>query len=193
MSGIGHNNGPTLEPGFGWRRHSWARARADLIPNLPVEILRRRVSRAKDLGLPYKTYASVRASTGRDVIGFLFSNNALRVLRAHDAVPVERVEQLRKLQHADLLGLVHPPVSPTDLSGRCKEADIALLSVNTAPVFDAPWSAIRQRVCAPIADAGLPRDGILVIGDTSHERLWSEAGKLAGFLHSDRYFEGAAG
>ena len=63
MSQIGHNNGPSMETGRGFRVHAWSKARADLIPNLPIEILRGRVRRAKELGLPYKTYASVRAST----------------------------------------------------------------------------------------------------------------------------------
>lgn len=70
--GIGDNNGPTLEAGFAFRKHAWTRARRNLLPNLPVEILKTRLRRAQELGLAYKTYASIRASTGRDVIGFLF-------------------------------------------------------------------------------------------------------------------------
>ena len=29
MSGIGHNGGPTMEKGRGWRRYAWKRARAE--------------------------------------------------------------------------------------------------------------------------------------------------------------------
>ena len=43
MTGIGHNGGPTLEPGFGWRRHCWTAARAGLLPTLPIEVVRLRV------------------------------------------------------------------------------------------------------------------------------------------------------
>ncbi|TMV67455.1 hypothetical protein FGG78_32035, partial [Thioclava sp. BHET1] len=64
--GPGHNGGPTMEPGFGWRKHCWSKARQDLLPHLPIEILRNRVRRAKELGLEYRTYASVRAATGHD-------------------------------------------------------------------------------------------------------------------------------
>ncbi len=59
----GHNGGPTLEPGGAWRRHCWRKARADLLPHLPIEVLRTRVRRAGELGLDYRTYASVRAAT----------------------------------------------------------------------------------------------------------------------------------
>ncbi len=48
--GIGHNGGPTLEPGAGWRRHAWSRARADLLPTLPLEVVRLRVARARNWG-----------------------------------------------------------------------------------------------------------------------------------------------
>ncbi len=77
--GLGHNGGPTMEPGYGWRLHCWKKARADLLPHLPIEVLRTRVKRAAELGLEYRTYASVRAATGHDVVAFLFSSNALRV------------------------------------------------------------------------------------------------------------------
>ncbi|MEM9350184.1 MAG: hypothetical protein AAGA47_07975, partial [Pseudomonadota bacterium] len=81
-AGIGHNNGPSMEAGYTYRKHQWKKAREALLPTLPLMIVRMRVKRAKELGLDYKTYAGVRASTGRDVIGFLFSSNALRLVRA---------------------------------------------------------------------------------------------------------------
>ena len=36
MAGIGHNNGPTMEAGESWRRHAWGKARARLLPVLPI-------------------------------------------------------------------------------------------------------------------------------------------------------------
>jgi len=41
-----------MEPGFGFRKHAWTKARAALLPSLPLEIVRLRVERAKRLGLP---------------------------------------------------------------------------------------------------------------------------------------------
>jgi hypothetical protein len=79
-AGPGHNRGPALQPAGGWHLHCWRRARADLLPHLPIEGVRLRVRRAGELGLDYKTYASVRAATGHDVVAFLFSSNAVRVM-----------------------------------------------------------------------------------------------------------------
>ena len=83
MSGIGHNNGPTMEGGAGWRRHCWTKAREELLPTLPLEVVRLRVKRAAELGLDYRAYASFRASTGHDVV-------ALRGVDL-DIAPGERV------------------------------------------------------------------------------------------------------
>lgn len=187
LQGIGHNNGPTMEAGFAWRKHSWARARRDLLPTLPIEVLRKRVSRAKELGLPYKTYASVRAASGHDVIGFLFSNNALRVLSQVGQPPAQRVEKLKSV-NAGKAALVHRPVDPEDLRKILEGQGITLDAAAPAPHFADTWSQIAARVMDPVRQANWPREGVLVIGDTTHERDWSEAAKLAGFLPSDMFF-----
>ncbi len=186
-AGPGHNNGPTMEAGFAFRKFSWRKARKDLLPTLPIEVLKTRVRRAAELGLPYKTYASVRASTGRDVVGFLFSNNALRVIAKHDMIPRERAEKLRQLNDTHLAALVHMPLSAADLARIAQDAQINL-DTSQAPHFTARWSEIRTLARKPIRAAGLPLDGVLVVGDQTLERDWSEAGKLAGYLPADLYF-----
>jgi hypothetical protein len=183
---LGHNNGPTMEAGFAWRKHSWTKARADLLPTLPIEVLRRRVARAKALGLPYKTYASVRASTGRDVVGFLFSNNALRVHRPGDTVPADRITQLGQSE-AHLTALAHAPLSPSRLAELLAAGGIAVQTA-PAPHVAQSWRATAEAVLRPLRAAKLPRDGVLVIGETALEAEWSEAAKLAGYLTSDRFF-----
>ena len=62
MSGLGHNRGPTMEKGRAWRRYAWTRARSELMPTLPIEVARRRVRRARELGIDYKSYAGIRAA-----------------------------------------------------------------------------------------------------------------------------------
>lgn len=181
---LGHNYGPTMEGGFAFRKFAWTRARADLIPNLPIEILRTRVKRAKALGLPYRTYASVRASTGRDVVGFLFSNNALRMMKPDQPSP--RADALQGA-NAKFAALAHRPLDP-DLMAETLAAQGLAISVAQAPHFAQSWSDIRAAVQAPLRVAKLPLDGVLVIGDTTHERDWSEAARLAGFLLADAYF-----
>ena len=185
---LGHNNGPSMEGGFAFRKHAWTKARADLIPTLPIEILRTRVKRAKALGLPYQTYASVRASTGRDVVGFLFSNNALRTIRDVKDLPAARAARLTTLEGAGLSCLTHPPLDPKALEEHLRKAHEVQVICEYAPNLSAAWSDIRARVQAPLRQANLPLDGVLVIGDTVLEREWSEAGRLAGFVPSDVFF-----
>jgi len=172
MSLLGHNNGPTMEPGYGWRKHSWAKARADLLPTLPIEVLRTRVRRAKALGLPYKTYASVRAASGHDVVGFLFSNNALRAIRNVESLPADRLDR---------------PLDPEALALRFQDQGVTIFT-DRAPHFADRWSDIASAVAAPLRRAGLPRDGVLVVGNTTFEQEWSQAGRLAGFISADQFF-----
>ncbi len=189
MSLLGHNNGPSMEAGYGWRKHSWAKARRDLLPTLPIEVLRRRVNRAKELGLPYKTYASVRAASGHDVVAFLFSSNALRVFRDGAPMPAHRAEKLLSVEKASLTTLAQPPLDPARLIATLmSEHGIALKAAGPAPHFAASWSDIGAAVIAPLRAAGLPRDGVLVVGDTDAERDWCAAGRLAGFVPSDVHF-----
>ncbi len=179
--GIGHNNGPTSEAGESWRRFAWTRARADLLPTLPIEVVRLRVRRAQALGLPYKTYASVRASTGHDLIGFLFSSNALALLRS-EALPQDRAAKLATVQAARH-ALVHRPLLP-DRVALNPQIDAA----HAAPRFAESWSAMRDTLRDLIVSTGSPADRWLVVGETAFERDWAEAAKAAGFLSGEAYF-----
>lgn len=181
MTQIGHNKGPTMEPGGAWRRYAWSRARAELLPRMPIEVVRRRVRRARDLGLDYKSYAGIRAATGRDVIALLFSDNALRLLR-DGRMPADRDAKLATLRGAGALALVHPPHRPAIVI----ERNSVLQCADTAPSAFAGWSEVRDRVLA--LKGTLPADGVVVIGETWAERDWCEAARLAGFLTADRYF-----
>ena len=113
---IGHNNGPTMEPGATWRRHCWTTARQALLPTLPVEVVRTRVRRARELGLDYRTYASVRAQTGHDVVAFLFSSNALRVRPLSPALPADRAARLNAIAGATRIGLAVAPLAVSALA-----------------------------------------------------------------------------
>lgn len=179
---LGHNNGPTMEPGFGWRKTAWTKARRDLLPSLPIEVLRLRVKRARMLGLDYKTYASVRASTGRDVVGFLFSTNALGVLRPEDTLPEPVAQRLQSISEAARVAMTQGSVWPQT---------IPLVHLDAA--YPAPgawdcWSDIRTNVQRALHAEGLPADGTLVVGVTTAERDWSQAGRTAGFVSAERFF-----
>lgn len=180
--GIGHNNGPTMEAGFGWRKHVWTKARAQLLPSLPIEIVRLRVKRAEALGLPYKTYASVRASTGQDVIGFLFSSNALRLLRQTDRLSADLSEKIATLQDCDRTALLRPAIAAATVIPPCDAAQ-------PGPAPHLSWSAMRDHLRGVLRSRGRAGDSYLLIGATDEERSWAEAAKTAGFLQAERYFD----
>jgi hypothetical protein len=183
MAGIGHNSGQVMEPGHAWRKHVWTKARKQLMPTLPIEVIRMRVRRAAQLGLPYKTYAGIRASSGDDVIGFMFSNNALRVFRAGQVIPAERAKTLNDLTGVLRVGLAHAPVQPTHLTA-LPQIDRAY----RAPQFSSSWSAVRDQLSAIALDTNTPNGRVILVGDTAFEREWVETGKLAGYLPADKYF-----
>ncbi len=185
MSGPGHNNGPTLERGAGWRRYAWRRARAELLPTLPLEVVRLRVRRARELGIDYRSYASVRAATGRDVIALLFSENALKITSAAPLVPVETAAKLAAVAGAERQVAVYRPLTPD----RVRAANPALIdAAELAPTLADTWPETRQRLAAFTRARGLPSDAVLVVGATTLEADWVAAGRMAGFLPAMRYF-----
>ena len=183
MDRIGHNGGPTMEPGAAWRRHCWQAARAALVPTLPLEVLRTRVRRAKDLGLDYKTYASVRAATGHDVVACLFSSNALR-LRPHQVeLPPDRAERLFGVVACDRVALVQGRID----GGAVLAANPGLLDrVGRAPLalagFREAGGALRLIL------GKVPGDRVVLIGDMTLEQAWCAAGRLGYYLPAERYF-----
>lgn len=181
MSGLGHNGGPTMEQGRGWRRYAWKRARAELLPRMPIEVVRRRVKRARELGIDYKSYAGIRAATGRDVIALLFSDNALRLM-ADARMPADRGAVVEAIASADRLALVHAPHVPQVVLAR----NPTLAAVDHAPGLTATWGEVRERVQQ--LKGALPADGVVVIGETWLEREWCEAARLAGYLPASRFF-----
>lgn len=182
MSGIGHNLGPSLEGGVSWRKHCWATARERLVPVLPIEVVRLRVRRAKELGLDYKTYAGVRAATGHDVVAFLFSSNALRVTVMRPAMPLDRAAKLATVA-CGRLALAVAPLTP----GMVADANPIVLDGSfAAPFALAGFGEMRERLRATLGK--VPSDQVILVGDLGLERDWCAAGRLAGYLPAERYF-----
>ena len=189
-AGIGHNGGPTMEAGHAWRRHCWQRARADLLPKLPIEVVRNRVARARALGLDYKTYAGVRSTTGRDLVAFLFSSNALGLSAREARLPADREAFLRAGPACDRLVAVHRPIPADDLPERLgRDHAVVVRAAFTAPSILDSWSATSARLRGQIGALGLPSDAVLLVGDGPLEREWLAAGRFAGYLSADAYFK----
>jgi hypothetical protein len=184
MTLIGHNGGPTMEPGASWRRHCWTKARRELLPAMPLEVIEYRVKRARELGLDYRTYAGVRATTGRDIVAFLFSSNALRLNRT-DLLPEPEAAKLASLVEAGRLAAVCRPLDPGAVLAR---NPAALDHTGTAPTVWESWSETRGFLLAITKSARVPADAVLVVGEGALERGWSGTARLAGFLPASRYF-----
>lgn len=180
---IGHNGGPALTTqGRGWATHCWGQARRSLLPHLPVEMVRLRVRRAAELGLDYKTYAGVRATTGRDLVAFLFSSNALG-LHARRMVPDPvRGARLAGLADCGRIALAQAPLTPETVFTALPVLD----AVAIAPAPHAPPAIVRDRVRAALGTH--PAATVLLVGDTAWERDWCAVAGLAGYLAADRYF-----
>lgn len=185
MSTLGHNKGPTMETGQSWRRHAWSKARKQLLPTLPVEVVRLRVRRAKEIGLDYRTYASIRAASGHDVIAFLFSTNALRLLPPTPALPADRQDKLAALAGVGRVALVRAPLHPETV---LRLADPHLDHAVAAPRPFATWSETRVAVQAALRNANWSADRVVMVGETFEERDWAQAARLAFYLPAERFF-----
>jgi len=185
MAGIGHNGGPGI--GNGFRAHCWTVARRELLgARLPVEVVRMQVRRAKELGLDYKTYAGVRATTGRDLIAFLYSSNALGIFRSGQPVPAPAAARIAASGASAHLGCA-PGLAPDVLARQ-----IGAVSGRALAPFGSNWSAMRDEMKTWLKAQGLPGDAVLMIGETAHEREMMTAGGLAGFVTGQAFFAGVA-
>lgn len=193
-AGIGHNNGPSMDGGAGFRRYAWKRARRELVgARVPVEIVRLRVRRAKALGLAYPHYASILLGTGRDIAGFLFTVDGLqlRLLRELEAKPAV-AERLKAIESAGRLALSPPEESAEAFRVELAAATGARIDAAApAPETGAGWGVARARILAALSPLRLPRDAVVMIGEGREEERWAEAARLARFLPGAVYF-GAA-
>lgn len=64
---------------------------------------------------------------------------------------------------------------------------------NKAPSFTDTWGQTRDQILNHIYSDRLPCDGGVIVGDTSQERAWVEAARLAGYVSTGQFFapEGA--
>jgi hypothetical protein len=184
---IGHNAGPPLDPGQSWRAHCWRKARADLTPRLPLEIVKRRVRRAQELGLAYPAYASILLGTGRDIVGFLFTAEAVRLRLEKDArIADAAVAKLAALARCDRL-LLAPTPDPEALRDSLAASGARFDAVGPPPETARAAQAALRALLDP---RKLPGDAVVMVGARPEERGWAEAARLARFLGADAYFAG---
>jgi hypothetical protein len=176
-----------MASGRAFRTLAWTRARRDLLPSLPLEVVRIRVKRAKRLGLPYKTYATIRATTGCDIVAFLFSGNALELRPARVTCPAPVARRLAGLDGAvDRVAAVYAPMRPDAVLAA---NDAVLDAVARAPGFTESWTQTRDRLRGIIAAQGVPTDAVVLVSATAVEQDWCGAAGLAGRIGADAFFD----
>ena len=192
LPGIGHNEGPPLDAGRSWRAHCWRKARSDLLPKLPLEIVRRRVARARQLGLAYPQYASILLGTGRDIVAFLFTSDGLGLrLERELRMPQQVSQKLAGLQGCDRLLLAGAGADIPALQQALTDRRISFAAVTAAPPPGARWGEGRAAIRSVLDPRRLPGDAVVMIGTAPHERAWADAARLAGFLPAESYFASA--
>lgn len=187
-AGPGHNGGPSLGGGATWRTHCWRAAREALLPKLPIEVVRLRVKRAREIGLDYRTYSGLRAATGHDLVAFLFSTNALSLLRDQDRMRADEAAKLARLSGIVQLVAVQPPLDPARIAATLAAQSVPVTASAPAPGLAEGWRATRERLLGFAAIARTPADRILVIGDTAIEADWAATARMAGYLSAARFF-----
>lgn len=178
----GHNKGPSMESGTSWRRHCWGRARKALLPHLPIEVLRGRLRRAEELGLNYRTYAGIRATTGRDIVAVLFSSNALELRRGHLLIAAKTAQKLERM-HAERRGLATAPLRPDEML-----LAAPLHASFAAPAAFAPFATQRQLLRSALGK--LTAEQTILVGAYEAEAEWCSTARLASYLPSDVFFSG---
>lgn len=191
--GLGHNLGPPLDAAVSWRRHVWKRARKELLPRLPLEVVRRRVRRACELGLEYPQYASILMGTGRDVVGFLFTCDALgmRLVRAA-RVPDGVRDKLAGIRGASRLIGADAPTDPEPIARALAHTQgLVFAGAVALPDPVAPGTIGRAAIRAALAPLKLPSDAVVMVGASAHQRDWADAAHMAKFLPAEQFFPAA--
>jgi hypothetical protein len=187
--GIGHNAPPP--DGTGWNAYCWRRARRELMgPRLPVEIIRLRVARARQLGLSYPQYASILMGSGRDIVGFLFTVGGLQLrLSRRLAMPEPVRERLAAIGGAELAAFAPSGEDPDAFRLELRHVSGAPIAA-AAPEPEPPvsWPAARAAIRAALDPLGLPGDAVVMVGTAETEAHMAAAGRLAKFLETRDYF-----
>jgi hypothetical protein len=189
LPGIGHNQGPSLDAGRSWRTHAWRTARRELLPRLPLEVIRRRVARARQLGLAYPQYAAILLGTGRDIVAFLFTSESLGLrLERELSMPRRVAERLAALERCDRLLMVQPGADLAALGRDLAARRMPFAALAAGPPRHAAWAEGRAAIRAALDPGRLPGDAVVMVGTSAEERVWADAARLASFLPADSYF-----
>ncbi len=146
----------------------------------------------RSLVSPYPQYASNLLGTGRDIVGLLFTCDALGLRLERDGrLPGPVAAKLGSLIRCERLLGTEAPVDPVALAARItREYGIGFSSIAHLPGRPAgPWAEGRDAIHAALAPLKLPADAVVMIGARAHQRGWADAARLAKFMPAEQFFE----
>jgi hypothetical protein len=125
----------------------------------------------------------VRATTGRDIVAFLFSSNALRL---HPAVvlPAPEAAKLGAPRRTARLAAVYRPLDPAAVLAGNRARSTRRGGAHGLRQLERDAPALLALTRA----AKVPADAVVVVGATDLERGWCGTGRLAGFVPAGRFF-----
>lgn len=190
-SKIGHNKGPSLEPGAGWWTYCWKRSRNALVKKtMPLEVIRMRVRRAEQLGLAYPQYASVLLGSGRDIVGFLFTCDAMGLrLQRRLEMPDNVRTKLSGLVRCDRYAFAPSGENPDLFRAELNEVSgMRFATAGTPPRDNASWREARQAISDVLAPMKVPGNAVVLVGTKRDEESWVAAAQMAKFIPATEYF-----
>lgn len=209
---IGHNQGPPLEPDNSWNSFCWRKAHKAAWKAPPVEVVRRRCRRARDLGLSYRDYTAIVLDRGTHPFVLIFDLGGTLVEIENDEIRSDPQGRVRPLPGVveKLSGLVGYKIFVvTNQAGVAEGLITAEQARSFVEQVDRLCGAVitDYRICMEPAGSGSafrkPRPGMVVdllaahklppaaavmIGDSENDRECAAAAKLACFVWARDYF-----
>lgn len=211
--GIGHNQGPPLDPETRWRVHSWRKAQEKAWCNPPIELVRRRSRRARELGLSYRAYTAVLLDRGAHLETVVFDLGGTLVRIANDEVALDAAGQVELLpgvaqrlsqlanckvfvvtnQAGVAEGLMseaqaHELIAQVNarVGGRIDDYRICMDAKDSGSAFRKPRPGM---VLDLLRSHGLSPHGAFLVGDNESDRGCAAAAGLAAFIWAADYFD----
>lgn len=210
--GIGHNQGPPLDPESRWRAHSWRKAQEKAWSNPPIEVVRSRSRWARELGLSYRAYTAVLLDRGAHLETIVFDLGGTLVRVAADEVYLDAVgqvellpgvaEKLSQLANCKIFVITNQAGVAEGLMSEAQAHDL-VAQVNAQVggkitdyriCMDAKDSGSEFRKPRPgmvldlLKTHGLSRHGTFMVGDSESDRGCAAAADLASFIWAPDYF-----
>lgn len=208
-AGIGHNQGPPLDA---WNAFCWRKAQKAAWKSVPIEVVRRRCRRARELGLSYQDYAAVIMDRGAHLQTLFFDLGGTLVEVENDEVRTDSsgrirplpgvVEKLSGLKDCKVFvitnqaGVAEGLITAEQARSFIEQINALCNTVLTdyRVCMEAADSRSRFRkpqpgmVCELLAEHGLLPSAAVMIGDSESDRKCAEAAKLARFIWARDYF-----